>query len=79
MTQPHCCKYFGNKICLNYHLYSLKTKSSRWHYVVMTRSETKLSVAIMAPVSGQSVVNVVTATSKCSITFLLPYDQDGDV
>ena len=17
MTQPHCCKYFGNKICLN--------------------------------------------------------------
>ena len=18
MTQPHCCKYFGNKICLNY-------------------------------------------------------------
>ena len=62
-----------------YHLYSLKTKSSRCHYVVMTRSETKLSVAIPAPVSGQSAVNVATATSKCSITFLLPYDQDGDV
>ena len=45
----------------------------------MTRSETKLSVAIRAPVSGQSAVNVATATSKCSITFLLPYDQDGDV
>ena len=62
-----------------YHLYSLKTKSSRCHYVVMTRSETKLSVAIPAQVSGQSAVNVETATSKCSITFLLPYDQDGDV
>ena len=62
-----------------YHLYSRKTKSSRCHYVVMTRSETKLSVAIPAPVSGQSAVNVATATSKCSITFLLPYDQDGDV
>ena len=49
------------------------------HYVVMTRSETKLSVAIPAPVSGQSAVNVATATSKCSITFLLPYDQDGDI
>ena len=34
--------------------------------------------AIPAPVSGQSAVNVATA-SKCSITFLLPYDQDGDV
>ena len=62
-----------------HHLYSLKTKSSRCHYLVMTRSETKLSVAIPAPVSGQSAVNVATATSKCSITFLLPYDQDGDV
>ena len=62
-----------------YHLYSLKTKSSRCHYVVMTRSETKLSVAIPAPVSGQSAVNVAMATSKCSITFILPYDQDGDV
>ena len=62
-----------------YHLYSLKTKSARCHYVVMNRSETKLSVAIPAPVSGQSAVNVMTATSKCSITFLLPYDQDGDV
>ena len=62
-----------------YHLFSLKTKSSRCHYVVMTRSETQLSVAIPAPVSGQSAVNVATATSKCSITFLLPYDQDGDV
>ena len=62
-----------------YHLYSLKTKSSRCHYEVMTRSETKLSVAIPAPVSSQSAVNVATATSKCSITFLLPYDQDGDV
>ena len=41
----------------------------------MTRSEPKLSVAIPAPVSGQSAVNVATATSKCSITFLLPYDQ----
>ena len=45
----------------------------------MTRSETKLSVAIPAPVSGQSAVNVATATSKCSITFLLPFDQDSDV
>ena len=45
----------------------------------MTRIETKLSVAIRAPVSGQSAVNVATATSKCSITFLLPYDQYGDV
>ena len=62
-----------------YNLYSLKTKSSWYHYIVMTRSETKLSVAIPAPVSGQSAVNVVTATSKCLITFLLPYDQDGDV
>ena len=62
-----------------YHLYSIKTKSSRCHYIVMTRSETKLSVAIPAPVSGQSAVNVATATSKCLITFLLPYDQDGDV
>ena len=61
------------------HPYSLKTKSSQCHYVVMTRSETKLSVAIPAPVSGQSAVNVATATSKCSITFLLPYGQDGDV
>ena len=49
------------------------------HYVVMTRSETKLSVAIPALVSGQSAVNVAAATSKCLITFLLPYDQDGDV
>ena len=62
-----------------YHLYSLKTESSRCHYVVMTRSETKLSVAIPAPVSGQSAVNVATAMSKCSITFHLPYDQEGDV
>ena len=62
-----------------YHLYSLRTKSSRCHYIVMTRSETKLLVAIPAPVSGQSAVNVATATSKCSITFLLPYDQNGDV
>ena len=62
-----------------YHPYCLKTKSSQRHYVVMTRSETKLLVAIPAPVSGQSAVNVATATSKCSITFLLPYDQDGDV
>ena len=45
----------------------------------MTRSETKLSVAIPAPVSGQSAVNVATATSNCSIIFLLRYDQDGDV
>ena len=28
-----------------------------------------------APVSNQSAVNVATATSKCSITFLLPYDH----
>ena len=62
-----------------YHLYSLKTKISRHHYIVMTRKETKLLVTIPAPVSGQSAVNVATATSKCSITFLLPYDQDGDV
>ena len=61
------------------HLYSHKTKSSQCHYVVMTRSETKLSVAILAPVSGQSAVNVAKATSKCLITFLLCYDQDGDV
>ena len=45
----------------------------------MTRSETKLSVAIPAPVSGQSAMNVATTTSKCSITFILPYDQDVDV
>ena len=45
-----------------YHLNSLKTKSSRCHYAVMTRSETKLSVAIQAPVSGQLAVNVATAT-----------------
>ena len=45
----------------------------------MTRSETKLSVAIPAPVSGQSAVNVAKATSKCLITLILPYDQDGDV
>ena len=45
----------------------------------MTRSETKLSVAIPAPVSGQSAVNGAMATSKCSITFLSPYDQHGDV
>ena len=42
------------------HPYSLKTKSTQCHYVVMTRSETKLSVAIPAPVSGQSAVNVAT-------------------
>ena len=47
--------------------------------VITTRSETKLSVAIAAPVSGQSAVNVAMATSKCLITFLLPYDRDGDV
>ena len=47
--------------------YVLKTKCSQCHYVVMTRSETKLSLAIPAPVSGQSAVNVATATSKCSI------------
>ena len=45
----------------------------------MTRSETKLTVAIPDPVYGKSAVNVATATSKCSITFLLPYDQGGDV
>ena len=45
----------------------------------MTRNETKLSVAIPAPVSGQLAVNVATVTSKCLMTFLLPYDQDGDV
>ena len=61
-----------------YDLYSLKTKSSRCHYVVMARSETKLPVAIPAPVSGQSAVNVATATSKCSIIFI-PHDQDVDV
>ena len=44
----------------------------------MTMIETKLTVAIPAPVSGQSAVNVAEATSKCSITFLLRYDQDGD-
>ena len=70
-----------NHRSLKFGIYSLKTKtkSSRCHYVVMTRSETKLSVAIPAPVSGQSAVNVATATSKCSIIFLLLYDQDGDV
>ena len=46
---------------------------------VMTRSETELSIAIPAPASGLLAVNVATATSKCSINFLLPYDQDGDV
>ena len=45
----------------------------------MTWSETKLSVAIPAPVSGKSAVNVAMATSKCSINFLLPYDQDSHV
>ena len=60
-------------------LYHLKNKSSGCHYVVMTRSETKLWVAIPAPVSGQSAVNVAMATSKCSVTFLLPYAQNGDV
>ena len=50
-------------------LYSHITKSSRCPYVVMTRSQTKLWVDVQAPVSGQSAVNVVTATSKCSITF----------
>ena len=45
----------------------------------MTRSETKLSVAIPAPVSSQSAVNVAMTMLKCSITFLLPYDQDGNV
>ena len=48
-------------------------------FTLMTRSETKPSVAIPAPVSGQSAVKVATATSNCSITFLLPYDQDDDV
>ena len=74
------CKLYPQELEVRslYHLYSLKTKSSRSHYVVMTRSETKLSVAIPAPVSGQSAVNVATATSKCSITLILPYDQDGD-
>ena len=67
------------KFSLLYHLYSLKTKSSQCHYVVMTRSATKLSTAILAPVSSQSAVNVATATSKCSITFLLCYEQDDDV
>ena len=62
-----------------YHLYILKTKSSRCHYVAMTRSGTKLSEAIPAPVSGHLAVNVVMARSKCSLTFLLPYDQDGDI
>ena len=52
-----------------FHLYSLKTKSSWRHYVGMTRSETKLLVAILAQVFGQSAVNVATATSKCLITF----------
>ena len=47
-----------------YHLYSLKTKSSWCHNEVMTRSETKLSVAILAPVSGRSAVNVASATSS---------------
>ena len=76
-----CCLIYPQELEVRsiYHLYSLKTKSSRCHYVVMTRSETKLSVAIPARVSGQSAVNVATATSKCSITFLLPYDQDGEV
>ena len=59
-------------------LYSHITKRSRCPYVVMTRSQTKLSVDVPAPVSGQSAVNVMTATSKCSITFLLRYDQHGD-
>ena len=45
----------------------------------MTRSETKLSIAIPAPVTGQSAVIVAKAASKCLIIFLLPYDQDGNV
>ena len=47
-----------------YHIYSLKIKISRCHYVVMTRSETKLLLAIPAPVSGQSAVNVATASVR---------------
>ena len=35
--------------------------------------------AIPALVSGQSAVNVGTATSKCSITFLLRYNENDNV
>ena len=48
------------------------------HFIVMTRIETKLSIDVPAPVSGESALNVATATSKCYITFLLCYDQDGN-
>ena len=61
-----------------YFTYIATKPKAQCHYVVMTRIETKLSVAIPAPVSSQSAVNVAMATSKCSITFLLRYDQDGD-
>ena len=44
----------------------------------MTRIETKLSIAVPAPVSGETAVNVAMARSKCLITFLLSYDHDGD-
>ena len=34
---------------------------------------------MLHPWVNEDAVNVATATSKCSITFLLPYDQDVDV
>ena len=43
----------------------------------MNRGATKLSTAIPALVSGQSAVNVVSATSKCSMTIILCYDSDS--
>ena len=30
MTQPHCCKYFGNKICLNCKLIKYTLPDPRW-------------------------------------------------
>ena len=63
---------------MHFFLGALRVKTK--HYVVMTRSATKLSTAILAPVSGQSAVSGETATPKCLIIiFFLHYDQDGGV
>ena len=61
------------------YLYLLKSKGAQFYNVCMTRNATKLSIAILAPVFSQSAVNVATATAKCSITFLLRYDENGNV
>ena len=51
------CKFVGSQELEApslYHLYSLKAKNSQCHYVVMTRSATKLSAAILTQDSGQT-------------------------